>query len=1070
MYEDEKEKKRERHFVRHLIHAIHGLRRQCKDVVVFNMTVGYFVSQLERFGRLLRNVGLEKVSDEEKGKKVGDVLSEVGDVVAHLEKERWREYVLSQSPECVPRKLREILDGLNDAVRKMELLSVAPIVTSGSELDAAVLEDFMELKKVLPAGNEEFLQILEGAIERLELSSQEEAMKFLIDLSKIQIQKSIGSGGFAEVFLGYNQEDGTAVAVKMIRRQESDDQSLRMFEREVEILARMKHFAVLPFVGACRDPMCIITQFMSGGSLYSKLHNRAADASTLASTQLSIIALGIAYGMSYIHSHHVIHRDLKSLNIMLDENDMPKICDFGMARMKTDNSMTMGIGTAQWMAPEVISGNAYNEKADVYSYGIILWEMLTGDVPFNGMTPVQVGLAVVQNKARPRIPKTCPANLKSFIELCWDTDPNLRPDFPRIVGALETGAITFPGTDMAEFKEYVDHHSCESEMNVGLQMPENRSGWNFALIATLQDRPGKEPENMTGVLTENDLLSRLLVRKTLVFNVLKILRSSDDDVMVADLIPLLAGFLNNEEFREAFIENSGESILMHVLLKFNEVLFVKLIDCFSILLTEQSAVFERRHLVRLSCFLLCVDLTVRVKTIQLLEKIVDLKLYKKEDDFGVLIENLLRITIPEARSDLLMAITKFYLKIFTIPQVLQRLRGLMGPETICALLCNDNLDILDATLLIMTELAADVQVRMRTWSFLVDALGVVLPRISKDDSMVRRIYHLIGLYLSEENTADQFVQNDKFFSIWKRALSYQAARIEHLRLSYRLCLREDSRQKMVDVASEMCQLMLDSNQTISSLAAMNLAAILSSGDKVHIIADNTLPFVKFMRDGLRNESQTTIAALLLVGVLTKTPGCIQYVEEWDLQEAIVQLLGSANPVVVMTAMKQIMAISSVLPEAKGLSKATDLLFTLHNTGKYGKYPIQCITNLTVMPDNAANAAKYAKTVLSILKEDPDMLEDAITIIYRIVTAPESDKYLDHQDLLTEFVEVVAAHYTTTGSPLFVSIISHLITIPSSRKIMKDKGVLELINKALSTTPFSDPKRPELIKIRRYLSS
>lgn len=98
-------------------------------------------------------------------------------------------------------------------------------------------------------------------------------MSSLVDLSKIQ--KSIGSGGFAEVFLGVRTKDGTAVAVKMIRRQEANDRSLRMFEREVEILARMKNFTVPPFVGACRDPMCIIAQFMSVGSLYSKLHNRA---------------------------------------------------------------------------------------------------------------------------------------------------------------------------------------------------------------------------------------------------------------------------------------------------------------------------------------------------------------------------------------------------------------------------------------------------------------------------------------------------------------------------------------------------------------------------------------------------------------------------------------------------------------------------------------------------------------------------------------------------------------------------------------------------------------------------
>lgn len=1066
MDEEEKEKRAGRRIVRHVTHAVHALRKQCKKVRVFSLTVGYFVSQLHRFARLVRNVREEIVYDDETVKKIKEMLDEVAVFVANLEDGHWREFVVMQEPGYVPQKLREMASALNEDAKTLNLQEV-PIVISGTEFDALILEDFMHLKTEFEhSNNKEFLKALDVAIEKLELESQEETSKFIIDLSKIQIQKSIGSGGFAEVFLGYNQENGMAVAVKMLRKQESDD--LRMFEREVELLVRMKHFAVLPFVGACRDPMCIITQFMSGGSLYSKLHNRDTDASLLSPTQMSIIALGIAYGMSYIHSRHVIHRDLKSLNIMLDENDMPKICDFGMARMKTGDLMTMGIGTAQWMAPEVISGQEYNEKADVYSYGIILWEMLTGDIPFNGMNPVQVGLAVVRNKARPKIPKMYPGNLRNFIELCWDTDPSVRPDFPRIVGALETGAITFPGTDMAVFKDYVAHHSFESD--IGREMSLSSGGWDMGLIATLQGRPGKVPENMNGITTEDELVSELLKQKSLSQTVLNILRGSDDERMLTDLFPLLAGFLADSNFRKAFVEHGGVSLLVHILLRFPQVLFVKLLDCLKIVTDSEYCIFERKHLLRLSCFFLCVDLTVRVKAIELVNTIFDRKLYEREDDFGVLIENLLRITIREARHDLLLAITNLYVKLLSVPEVVRRLKGLLGPETMCSLLLNENEDILDNALTILFPLISDPQVRTRTCHSFIQALNVLLPRITNNGDMVSKCYRLIELYFEDPNSLDQFLDDPSFFAVWAGALNCETARIAHLRISYGLCLREQSREGMKPLVPEFVKLMQDSNPKVSGLAAMNIAAFLSDErESLKLIRNNTLPIVKFLRAGITKESPTTAVALLFAGVLTKTPTCTQYIEEWDLEESIVLLLKSTNPVVVMNALKQIMAISAVRPETKGLSQAIDILFMLHESGKYGKYPLQCITNLSVMPENAVTAAKYAKTVLAILQSESDLLEDAVMILYRIVTAPESDKYLDQKDLLAEFVDVVAARYKANESPLFVSIIGNLTTIPSSRKIMKEKGVIEMVSQALKTTALTDPMRPELIKIKRYLS-
>jgi serine/threonine protein kinase len=123
---------------------------------------------------------------------------------------------------------------------------------------------------------------------------------------------------------------------------------------------------------------------MSGGCLFNRLH--AKQGANLDATKRTIIALGLAYSLEYFHAKKMIHRDIKSLNVLLDADDYPKLCDYGMSRtIATDGAMTGGAGTSQWMAPEVLNSDPYDEKSDVYSYGILRWEILTSDVPFRGL-------------------------------------------------------------------------------------------------------------------------------------------------------------------------------------------------------------------------------------------------------------------------------------------------------------------------------------------------------------------------------------------------------------------------------------------------------------------------------------------------------------------------------------------------------------------------------------------------------------------------------------------------------------------------------------------------------------
>jgi serine/threonine protein kinase len=162
---------------------------------------------------------------------------------------------------------------------------------------------------------------------------------------------------------------------------ELDKWEKRCFRREIEALSSLRHPYLVEFIGATDvSPYWIVTAFMSGGALYYRLSERPP----LSGTRKTIIAYDVAEGLAFLHSRGMIHRDLKSLNVLLDDAGEPCICDFGVTRMvDADRAMTGIMGTYHYMAPEVIRKAKCNIKADVFSFGMVLWEMVMPKVPFS---------------------------------------------------------------------------------------------------------------------------------------------------------------------------------------------------------------------------------------------------------------------------------------------------------------------------------------------------------------------------------------------------------------------------------------------------------------------------------------------------------------------------------------------------------------------------------------------------------------------------------------------------------------------------------------------------------------
>jgi serine/threonine protein kinase len=274
--------------------------------------------------------------------------------------------------------------------------------------------------------------------------------------------REIGSGVSANVFYGIDKRSNKEVAIKKLKFTKLTGSELQSFQREVAVLASAQHPALLGFVGATDSPpFYIVTEWMGGGTLYHELHKHKR----LNPTKLSIAAFDIARGMQFLHSCHIIHRDLKSLNVLFDTNGRAKICDFGFSKTERDDAyVTPYIGTPHWMAPELLSPDAtYTSKVDVYAYGIVLWEIATGEIPYPNLEAPQIYVQVYVNDLRPPIPDTVDPQIKALIIQCWDRNPDLRPSFDEIVSHFIRERIVLAGTNAAEFDKYLEENvGCSS--------------------------------------------------------------------------------------------------------------------------------------------------------------------------------------------------------------------------------------------------------------------------------------------------------------------------------------------------------------------------------------------------------------------------------------------------------------------------------------------------------------------------------------------------------------------------------------------------------------------------------
>ncbi|KAK8890565.1 hypothetical protein M9Y10_035342 [Tritrichomonas musculus] len=958
-------------------------------------------------------------------------------------------------------------------------------ITNEDEIQT-IRHKILELETTISEKNALFLnsyqnQILSKEEVSKELENFKEWEVSVPDDFYIKNKTVVGHGGFSTVYLGGQLSTNKIVAIKQYLRTEFTAKDLEMYKREIStylfLQTPTKHPCLLTFVGATmKPPYCILTEYMSGQSLYVRLHNRGLKYEPLSPTAKTIITIGIAHGMEYLHSKGLIHRDLKSLNVLLDNDDYPRICDFGLSRSQGTDSevMTKGVGTFRWMAPEVFQSNHYNSKVDVYSFGILLWEMLTEKIPF--IDDGDCIREISQIDKRPKIPEDCPANVSAFITDCWDKDPEHRPDFKSISTILDEGEIEFPGTDRSKVEEYIKTIIVPSDPKRSIELLINELEIN-STQTTRQESTGSTPsyEKLIEVVKKMDF-------KDLSSSFSSILENYEDPRKTTCFISICL------EYRDDFLDILKNS--------FSEFLtfYAKNIDSGLISVTFKILTKDTDHLFHLGFNELLATIqymnsnNIEMSTLNFLHQVITNNQFNSMDDVVQTVPSLL-VSLQIAKED------EIFLSILSLFEKIMHFNGFVS------IIVENKSQIFFAISLLRTTL---IPLKLLNFIFANSmpnrqCIEFIFPYIKElllqdDESIIVSILEMAKYLLKSDYTFQLFsklAQNP--FSVCFTDKMSDHVKIMALKTSFILFNNLTTFSMMFQIVDEVIQLLLSENEEVQILAALCLTQLPSNCvsklccETVSQFFQKT--FIK-LTNSVYNENKLKLIlfSLRLCGIMTETKeGTIFVIKFTDSIVPFLYLnendLNSNNCEDIEKVKKftciLLTSISSYNQYIDAFEKCIDGMFEIAETTDYYKYSLGFLANISSNVDFAIKESTYMEKLIDMMDSG---IHEAFPIIWRIATAPESFDYLSNNfistsdnsnckiTLMQKMVKCLLSFSECELHELIIDIFQSISICKEGKKALKNEGVDEYLNERLNEASDEDSLRLIYVKILSRLKN
>ena len=345
------------------------------------------------------------------------------------------------------RVITEIINNLANCWFKVKILSIqiqCPHCLSERNPNVNLF-DLQQCEEAIAKHNVRVLECAQVPV-RIDMLAPDLAMSDFdgcqIDFRELELDKELGKGSFGIIYRGNWKGDEVAVKKLKVQEEMMAISAFAEFRKEVWIMSGLSYPCIVNLKGYSLHPLSMVMECVLGGDLYQFIHNPKIQIDW----QLRLkLAVDIASGMNFLHKINppLLHRDLKSPNVLIMDHTnfqaiaIAKVADFGLSeRLFVEKLHDRVVENPTWCAPEVLKRKPYTEKADVYSFGVILWELFTRQLPFATHQFQHLVEDDVIRGIRPQIPEDCWTSYSDLIRSCWHDDPNKRPPFSKITTAL----------------------------------------------------------------------------------------------------------------------------------------------------------------------------------------------------------------------------------------------------------------------------------------------------------------------------------------------------------------------------------------------------------------------------------------------------------------------------------------------------------------------------------------------------------------------------------------------------------------------------------------------------------